>query len=197
MAIIVEHEKRKREILDKALEIFIEDGYDDVTYQKIADRCNITRTTLYIYFKNKKEIFIASIKQFSRNLELKIVNMIKSEPNCADCLEKVFLFLVDEAERYGNLFKVLQSYLLQLEKGGDNVNELVTRRVIRMQHLSNTILINGQNRGEIRKDLSIKDMNSLLYGTIQSAVLRLAVLNQPDLERSRDTIRFVTKMFRS
>ena len=45
MAIIVDHEKRKMEILEKALDVFISDGYDDVTYQKIADKCNITRST--------------------------------------------------------------------------------------------------------------------------------------------------------
>ena len=65
MAIVVEHEKRKKEILDKALDLFMENGYEDVTFQKIADKCGVTRTTLYIYFKNKKEIFAWSIKQLT------------------------------------------------------------------------------------------------------------------------------------
>ncbi|MBQ2528708.1 MAG: TetR family transcriptional regulator, partial [Treponema sp.] len=42
MAVVVEHEKRKHEILGKALDLFIEEGYEDVTFQKIADRCGIT-----------------------------------------------------------------------------------------------------------------------------------------------------------
>ena len=69
MAIVVEHEKRKREILEKSLDIFVEEGYEDVTFQKIADRCGITRTTLYIYFKNKQELFLWSIKQLTQGLE--------------------------------------------------------------------------------------------------------------------------------
>ena len=68
MAIIVEHEKRRHEILDKALEVFVDEGYEDATFQKIADKCGITRTTLYIYFKNKKEIFLWSIKQLTEKL---------------------------------------------------------------------------------------------------------------------------------
>ena len=56
MATVVEHDKRKQEILEKSLDVFMDEGYEDVTFQKIADRCGITRTTLYIYFKNKKEI---------------------------------------------------------------------------------------------------------------------------------------------
>ena len=38
MAVLVEHSKRKREILEKSLDLFIEEGYEDVTFQKIADR---------------------------------------------------------------------------------------------------------------------------------------------------------------
>lgn len=34
MAIIVEHEKRRKEILQKSLDVFVEEGYEDVTYQK-------------------------------------------------------------------------------------------------------------------------------------------------------------------
>ena len=41
MATIVEHDKRKHEILQKALDVFIEEGFEDVTFQKIADRCNV------------------------------------------------------------------------------------------------------------------------------------------------------------
>ena len=73
MAIVVEHEKRKHEILQKALDVFITEGYEDATYQKIADKCGITRTTLYIYFKNKQEIFGFSIKQLLTEIETSLV----------------------------------------------------------------------------------------------------------------------------
>ena len=39
MAVVVEHDKRRKKILDKSLDLFIEVGYEDVTFQKIADRC--------------------------------------------------------------------------------------------------------------------------------------------------------------
>ena len=43
MATIVEHDKRKHEILQKALDVFIEEGFEDVTFQKIADRCGMQK----------------------------------------------------------------------------------------------------------------------------------------------------------
>lgn len=69
MAIVVEHDKRRAEILENALDIFTEEGYEDATFQKIADRCGITRTTLYLYFRNKREMFVWSIKQLTEGIE--------------------------------------------------------------------------------------------------------------------------------
>lgn len=91
MAIVVEHEKRKREILEKSFQLFIEDGYEDVTYQKIADKCGITRTTLYIYFKNKREIFLWSIKQLTNDVEQELIGIIKNNQiDSIECLKRIF-----------------------------------------------------------------------------------------------------------
>jgi len=91
MAIVVEHDKRKKEILEKSLDIFVEEGYEDVTFQKIADRCGITRTTLYIYFKNKREIFLWSIKQLTGKLETSLQEiMANADLTCSECLRQIF-----------------------------------------------------------------------------------------------------------
>ncbi|MGN1064835.1 MAG: TetR/AcrR family transcriptional regulator, partial [Thermoguttaceae bacterium] len=45
-------------ILERAFELFAEEGFSGVTYQKIADRCGISRTSIYKYFKDKDQIFI-------------------------------------------------------------------------------------------------------------------------------------------
>ena len=79
MAIVVEHDKRKHEILQKSLDVFVEQGYEDATFQKIADHCGITRTTLYIYFKNKHEIFLGSIKELLSELEKNLRDIIKKD----------------------------------------------------------------------------------------------------------------------
>lgn len=47
--LMVEHEKRRWDILEKALDVFIMEGFENATFQKIADLCGITRTILYTY----------------------------------------------------------------------------------------------------------------------------------------------------
>lgn len=188
MAIVVEHDKRRREILEKALDVFVDEGYEDVTFQKIADRCGITRTTLYIYFKNKREIFLWSIKQLTGSIEEKLKATISDqELSCQDALRKILMQIVDECERNSRLFTVLLSYLLNLQKKGVDPAERVRRRMLRLRQLIDTVLIRGMKSGEFKK-IGVHVAYEMFYGLIQSAIFRLSVLSEKSIESIRDTL---------
>ena len=195
MAVQVEHDKRKHEILAKALDLFIEEGYEDVTFQKIADRCGITRTTLYIYFKNKREIFLWSIKQLLAELEQKLRDIINDTSISAlDCLRKFFSTMIDACEQNTQLFKVLLVYLIQLQKSQEGVERRVQRRLVRLRHLMSAVIIRGQKTGELLH-LPIKNIDALLYTIIEGAVLHLAVLGKANLDDIRQLVAFTISMF--
>jgi AcrR family transcriptional regulator len=44
-------------ILSAALKLFADEGYENVTMRKIADKIEYSAGTLYLYFKNRDEIF--------------------------------------------------------------------------------------------------------------------------------------------
>lgn len=188
MAIVVEHEKRKQEILQKSLDVFIDEGYEDVTFQKIADRCGITRTTLYIYFRNKNEIFLWSIKQLLTGVELAIEEILNDETNTAEqTLRKTLNVLIDVIQENHKLFHVLQVYLIQLEKSGESANDRVNRRVIRIRHVLNHMLIVGIKNHEF-KDLNVRTMNELLYSLVEAAIFRIAVLGQKNVDDIKNSV---------
>ena len=112
MATVVEHDKRKQEILEKSLDVFMHEGFEDVTFQKIADRCGITRTTLYIYFKNKREIFQWSIKQLLSTLEDTLIKIATdtSIPT-SQVIYDMVTFIFDQCKTNHKLFSILLPYL--------------------------------------------------------------------------------------
>lgn len=182
MAAIIEHEKRKHEILQKSLDVFMDEGYDDVTFQKIADRCGITRTTLYIYFKNKREIFLWSIKELTQNLEQKLLAITSDKTLEAPiALKKISYTIIDSCIENKKLFNVLLAYLMQLQKSGGDSGEKVRRRVIRLRHLLTSKIVEGEKKGQLKIN-SVKDANELLYSLIESAIFRLSILNQNRLD---------------
>jgi AcrR family transcriptional regulator len=61
MGIAERKEKQKLEIrkmiLDASMKLFVEEGYEHVTIRKIADLIEYSPTTVYLYFKDKDDIF--------------------------------------------------------------------------------------------------------------------------------------------
>jgi AcrR family transcriptional regulator len=180
VSIAIEHEKRKREILQKALDVFIDEGYEDTTFQKIAERCGITRTILYLYFKNKREIFSFSIKLFTERLEadIKVIGTDSSR-SYADRLVAIISMVLDSGAENRRLLAVILDYLEHQRTSGGNPDERVRRRTIRMRHILAGVLIEGQRSGEFGR-FSVKDAGDLLYSLIEAAIFRIAVLDRPD-----------------
>jgi TetR/AcrR family transcriptional regulator len=63
---LIERRKREREIrrelaIDAAMSIYDSDGYHSITMEKIAERSELSRAALYLYFKSKDEILISAI----------------------------------------------------------------------------------------------------------------------------------------
>ncbi len=65
------HERKEREkgerrklILDAALKVYEAEGYHATTMEKIAEVAELSRATLYLYFKTKDEIFTYAILDF-------------------------------------------------------------------------------------------------------------------------------------
>jgi AcrR family transcriptional regulator len=178
MSIIVEHEKRRREILEKALDVFVDEGFVDATFQKIADRCGITRTTLYIYFRNKKDIFNFSIKQLMGEVEkdIRLVRENKSL-NYVDKLIRVLQVVIDRLEENRRILSVILNYLLYVAKNDSDPDSLVRRRTIRLRHILATMVIEGIRAEEITP-VNIRIIDDLLYSLIETAIFRLVILRR-------------------
>ena len=46
----------RQEILDAASELFVKDGYENVSMRRIAEKIEYSPTTIYLYFKDKSEL---------------------------------------------------------------------------------------------------------------------------------------------
>jgi AcrR family transcriptional regulator len=193
MSIVVEHDKRRKKILEKALMVFTDDGFENATFQKIADRCGITRTILYLYFKNKREIFTYSIKQLLVSVEDNI-NIIRADKslNSVEKVTRVFLEIFKLFEHNRKLISVVVDYLLYLSKGEINPEVRIRRRTVRLRHLLASIVIEGIKAGEFKK-ISVKTADDYLYSFIEAAIFQLAVLKRKSLNELKETAIFSVK----
>ncbi|MDR0452038.1 MAG: TetR/AcrR family transcriptional regulator [Treponema sp.] len=195
MAVAVEHDKRRCEILEKALDVFVGEGFENTTIQKIADRCGITRTTLYIYFKNKKEIFNFSIKQLMGEVEGDIQEVRKAAAlNFTEKILRVLNVIIDRLEGNRRLLTVILDYLLYLSKSDSGPDQRVRKRTLRLRHILASMVIGGVKAGEFAA-VNIRAADDLLYGLLESAIFRLAVLRRETVSELKESLALAVRLF--
>ena len=62
-------EEARKRILDAALELVKKKGYQSMTLDDVAGEVGVTKGTLYLYFKNKEELFRAVSLEMAKSFE--------------------------------------------------------------------------------------------------------------------------------
>lgn len=67
------HERRRLQtrnlLIQAALQLVLEKGYDSISIQDITDRADLGRGTFYIHFKNKEDVFWTAFREIIQELE--------------------------------------------------------------------------------------------------------------------------------
>jgi len=58
-------EQKRSRLKEAALELFAERGFDDVTVDEIAERAEVSKSTLFRYFENKEDLILADTRAHS------------------------------------------------------------------------------------------------------------------------------------
>ncbi|MDR1960215.1 MAG: TetR/AcrR family transcriptional regulator [Planctomycetaceae bacterium] len=175
MTIIVDHDQRKALILECAFELFAEEGFQGVTYQKIADKCKISRTSIYKYFQSKEQIFDYAVKQATGKMEV-IVQRIRERKDWTP-LEKLrrFLHVLVKMLAKNHVFlTVVLKYLLSERQAGNDIQRKIRRHTFGIKFLLSRLLSDAMRNGElVPADVSMTTNH--LYGMMESLVLNIAV----------------------
>ncbi len=100
-------EEFRREILNSARDMFINDGYDGFSMRKLAEKIDYSPTTIYLYFKNKDDLLFAICEEFFAHFfaELNRIRSVSQEP--IETLRQAFLYLIEFGLKNPNQYKVI------------------------------------------------------------------------------------------
>jgi len=180
MTATVDHQQRQIQILTKAFALFAEEGYAGVTYQKVADRCGLSRTAIYKYFQNKEEMFLYAIKLATNNLTTLIENTLRHHEGMA--LEKLVRVLRVTVRLLADnriFLTVILDYIITQRQHGKDVRRQVRRHTFGMRHLIAKLLREAAAAGELRL-CQIEMATHHLFGMLESFILNLTVTNIMD-----------------
>ena len=112
-----EKEQLRRQILSAARELFVNEGYENVSMRKIADKIEYSPTTIYLYFKDKADLLDSVCKETLLNLlnTLDLLKRDKSDP--VEVLRKSGKAYVEFGLKYPQDYKLTFVVRPQFQKG--------------------------------------------------------------------------------
>ena len=180
MTVLVDHSRRRVEILERAFELFAEEGFAGVTYQKIANRCGVSRTSIYKYFKDKDEIFVYAIKLATKNLSTTVKKVVEREDwSTVDKIRRVMRLTVKLLEENRVFLSVVLDYLTSLKSSGGDVRRKARRHTFGFRFLLARLVADAVAKGQLRP-VDAEQTAARLYCIVEAYVLNLTVTDAMD-----------------
>ncbi|MFH2065167.1 MAG: MerR family transcriptional regulator [Pseudomonadota bacterium] len=183
-----EKEHKRREIVKEAIRVFSRKGYHQTKIADITGSLKISTGTFYLYYQNKRELFIEVIDSVFRNIVGEAAAAIKEETDFVKRLRIRGRVFYENYTKYSEILNQLKAELASEEQWpAEKIKKIyhdLTQPVIREIEAA---IKEGVIR-EIDPDLAAYG----LTGLIEIMSLRLSLDNKYNLENIMDFINDLT-----
>ncbi len=184
MAKIVDHEARRKNILKKAITLIGQQGYDQVSYQQIAEACGLTRTTLYTYYKDKREIFDVGILYLVKEIGEEFQTAVHGKFASMDCESKLLLVsrkVIHVMLKSPSLMQNIMEYLFSKRRQGELLDRRILRHTVALRRTLKNLLREGIQKGEFTP-VNLDGGTDFLYALFEATALRVMTRDHLDEE---------------
>ncbi|WP_342514029.1 TetR/AcrR family transcriptional regulator [Sporosarcina sp. FSL K6-1522] len=98
---------KKQLIMEKALELFAEKGFEATSVQQITEHCGISKGAFYLSFKSKDELILALIDYFMMQFTSDIDYVVKNTKNDDELLYTFYYTIFNSFSKHADFAKIL------------------------------------------------------------------------------------------
>ncbi len=164
----MEQNKNKyHRILNAAVKVFAEQGFHQATISKIAGEAGVADGTIYLYFKNKKDILSHFFNHTTRQVFDRFRQAVDQEASAEDKLRALIRTHLTEFQKYRDLAVVFQREALLAR----HVNEDDIKAITRMyMDILEEIIRLGQRENTIRKTIPRGLAKRFILGAVNEVI---------------------------
>jgi len=107
----------RQEILDAASELFVRDGFENVSMRGIADKIEYSPTTIYIYFKDKAELLEQVCKDTFGRLVQRLTKIMEQPGDPVERLKKGLIAYIEFGLQNPHHYRA--TFMMPLPEGFD------------------------------------------------------------------------------
>ena len=154
---------KRKAILESSIEIFAEYGFQKTKMKMIAQKANVADGTLYLYFKNKDELFMQAVEELIHEKLTNIIECIQSEKTATERLLHFFELHVELFTEKPYLAKFLT---IELRQSPEFFQKYPDYKPLKdYLFCIETLCKQAIQEGQVN-NFDIKAMSIVLYGTM-------------------------------
>jgi AcrR family transcriptional regulator len=100
---------KKETIVEKAIELFAQNGYESTTIQKLADACGVAQGLLYRHFKNKEALLSHLVQAGLSEIATTLEPYTRPELNFKEAFKEHVRLCCKQLQSNALLWKILHS----------------------------------------------------------------------------------------
>ena len=174
-------EATRQRIIHEAAGEFARLGFEQANINTIAELAGIGKGTIYLYFENKRELFLAMLRHIAQVQLSSIRAALARDGNIHQRLKGLFLAFAQLANEERDYFKVYMSALYGVNRVFKEEATRLLRDYIAVIAL---MLEEAHIRGEIR-NVNRESTALMVLSLTESYVLAAGVLGQSEAEIAR------------
>ena len=167
-------EATRQHIIHEAAKEFARLGFDQANINLIAEKAGIGKGTIYLYFENKRELFLAMLRFIAQSQLAAIRAALAQNGNLQTRLEQLFLAFVRLEEEESDSFNVYMSALYGVNRAFRTEATKLLRDYVAVIAL---VLEEARARNEIHVD-DVDTAALMVLSLTESFILSARVLGQ-------------------
>ncbi len=175
-----EKQQRRDAIVQAAEALFSEKGFRGTTMQEISERVELSKGTIYLYFKSKEELYLSvcvkGVAGFGEDLEA----AVRGVSDLEEMIRAVYMAYIRHSLEQPNIFRVLRDIFIEQVRQNlsqDTIEE-ISGTIRSWLELESGLIEEGIEHGVFRKDLDAYGF-SLAAWRASTGLIELALLKDP------------------
>ena len=185
MARKVDHDSRKREIAEKAIRLFSQVGYDNVSLIMIAAAAGISRTVLYRYFCSKREVMDAAIVMVTEGIEKRCTKIMSSRAKNMEKLEGICHTVVDVMFKNKEFLVAVFDFVVGMARTGAEMGPNIARFTVGTRTALKRLIELAIEKGELPEILVVDRISDAIYAQFESCAMRIVIGTESDSKAAK------------
>jgi AcrR family transcriptional regulator len=142
--------QRREQLLQAALELFAENGYEGTCTRHVAERTGVTEAVLFKHFPTKQDLFQAVLQRFGPEQVIRLPQEELSSLPFAEALERQVRAFLDASWEH----RCLLHTLFHTARREPNAAEELRRQYEEVRAAVRWLLAERARRGEVRSEMT-------------------------------------------